>query len=79
MGKGRAGMKTEIHLGKMQITSIQSNAGVFYGDNVIKGWRAQSKTNSALGRVNGDGNMIASRLNFLNDPDIADTVLKKSK
>jgi len=72
-------MKTEICLGKVSITNVQSNAGVYYGENMIKGWRAHSKSNSSLGRVNGDGNTIASRLNFVGDSDLMDMVVKTFK
>ncbi|MDF9407988.1 hypothetical protein L7E55_06380 [Pelotomaculum isophthalicicum JI] len=69
-------MKTEIYLGKINLAMAQGNAGIFYGDNTLKGWRASSKRNLSLGRVNGDGNFIASRLNFLNDSDIIDMFVK---
>lgn len=69
-------MKTEIYLGKVNLISVQNNAGVFFGENTLKGWQARSKTNAALGRVNGDGNMIVSRLNYTNDPDFVDMFVK---
>ncbi|MCL6635129.1 MAG: hypothetical protein K6T29_05095 [Peptococcaceae bacterium] len=70
-------MKAEIFLGKLILNSVQNNAGTFWGDNTVKGWQTRAKTNSAIGRVNGDGNMILSRLNFLHDPDFIDMVVKK--
>ncbi len=71
-------MKIDIILGKTFINSVQSNGGVFYGENDLKGWKTHSKSNSATGRVNGDGNIIASRLNVLNDPDFMDTMIKST-
>ncbi|AGL02357.1 hypothetical protein [Desulfoscipio gibsoniae] len=65
-------MRTEICLGKVIISAIQQNAGVFYGENSVEGWKTRSKSNAALGRINGDRNTIASRFNFVNDPDIFD-------
>lgn len=65
-------MKTEILLGNVTINSIQQNAGVFYGENSAGGWKTRFKFNAALGRVNGDRNVIASRLNLVNDPDVID-------
>lgn len=69
-------MKTEIFLGKINFSLVQNNSGVFYGDNTLKGWRSRSKRNAALGWVNGDSNFIASRLNYLNDPDFIETLDK---
>lgn len=69
-------MKTEIYLGKVVLSSVNNNAGLLYGENTLREWQIRTKGNAALGRVNGDGNLIASRLNFLNDPDIFDTVIK---
>ena len=69
-------MKTEIFLGKVQLTTVQNNAVVLYGDNTLNGWRTRSKTNVALGRISGDCNFVASRLNALNGSDIIDMVVK---
>lgn len=72
-------MKTEIFLGKVQLTTVQNNAVILYGDNTLNGWRTRSKTNVALGRISGDCNFVASRLNSLNDSDIIDMVVKNTK
>lgn len=69
-------MQTRILLGKVTINSINNNAGVFYGDNVPLGWRTRSKGNAGIGRINGDGNIVASRLNYLDDPDIFDLLIR---
>ncbi|WP_211662112.1 hypothetical protein [Neomoorella glycerini] len=45
----------------------------------MRGWQARSKSNTTLGRVNGDGNLIASRLNFLHDPDLIDMLVKRTR
>ncbi|MCG8402673.1 MAG: hypothetical protein MJA84_13955 [Firmicutes bacterium] len=65
-------MKTEIYLGKVTINAVQQNGAVFYGENSAGGWKTRSKSNAALGRINGDGNFVASRLNLVTDPDIFD-------
>jgi len=65
-------MKTEIYLGKVNVASVRNNAGVFYGENVLRGWQTRVKGNAGIGRVSGDGNLIASRLNFLQDADFID-------
>jgi hypothetical protein len=69
-------MITEIRLGRVNVTAVQNNANVLYGDNILKGWQSRTKSNAALGRVNGDRNIIASRLNYLNDPDFIDMFVK---
>ncbi len=72
-------MKTVIYLKKVNMSSVNSNAGVFYGDNKLRGWQSRSKGNNALGRVNGDGNRITSCLNFIHDPDIIDMSIKTGR
>lgn len=72
-------MKTEIYLGKVNLSSVNNNAGLLYGENTLHGWQTRAKGNAAISRVSGDGNLIASRLNFLNDPDIIDTLIKMRK
>ena len=62
-------MKTEIVIGQIQVNEIRNNASAVYGDNSLHGWRSHSKVNYSLGRVNGDANLIASKLNYLSDPD----------
>ncbi|MDN5344955.1 MAG: hypothetical protein PWQ18_1068 [Clostridia bacterium] len=69
-------MKTEIYLGKVHLANVQNNAGIFYGENTLRGWQTRSKGNAGLGRVNGDGNLIASRLNYLHDPDFFDLLVR---
>jgi hypothetical protein len=69
-------MKTEIRLGRVNVTAVQNNAGVLYGDNTLKGWQSRTKSNTVLGRINGNHNIIASRLNYLNDPDFVDMFVK---
>lgn len=71
-------MKTEIFLGKVNISAVHQNAGVFYGENSVKGWKTRFKFNAALGRINGDGNIVASRMNLVYDPDIIDQFFKTS-
>ncbi|MGQ9498344.1 MAG: hypothetical protein ACUVRC_04225 [Desulfotomaculales bacterium] len=66
-------MKTVICLGKVSIAGVRNNAGVFYGENALRGWRTRVKSNAGAGRVTGDGNLVVSRLNLLNDPDVVDT------
>lgn len=69
-------VKTKIYLGKVNVASVRNNAGVFYGENTLRGGQTRAKSNAGVGRVSGDGNLIVSRLNLLNDPDVADMPAK---
>lgn len=71
-------MKTVIYLKEVKMSSVQSNAGVFYGENSLSSWHSRSKGNNAVGRVNGDGNRIVSRLNAVHDQDIIDMAVNTS-
>lgn len=64
--------RTEIIIGQIQINDIRNNANLLSGENSQRGWRSHSKINYSLGRVNGDANLIDSRLNYLSDPDWID-------
>jgi hypothetical protein len=64
--------KTAVVIGQVQINNIRNNANLMSGDNTSGGWRTHTKTNYSLGRVNGDANLINSRLNYLSDPDCID-------
>ena len=64
--------ETKIIVGQVQVGSIRANANLLQGDNMAPSWRSHSKTNYALGRVNGDTNLVECRLNYLSDPDYID-------
>lgn len=68
--------KTEIIIGQIQINDLRASANLMQGDNAAPGWRTHSKTNYSLGRVNGDANLVACRLNYLSDPDCIDMQVK---
>lgn len=68
-------MNTQIFLGKVYVASINTNSGVFYGENKMVDWKSRSKNNASVGRVNGDGNYVGSRLNLIHDPDIFDMIV----
>ncbi|SFR08721.1 hypothetical protein [Desulfoscipio geothermicus] len=72
-------MEIKIYPGKIDLSHIQYNSGVFYGDNNMQDWKTNNKYNAAIGRVNGDRNLIASRLNYLHDPDIIDLLIRKTE
>ncbi len=72
-------MKTEIYLGNVQVSSVQNNAVLNYGESSFIKWITRSKVNSALSRVSGDGNVFESKLNLVNDPDVFDVIVRTSK
>ena len=57
--------KTEIIIGQVQINEIREKRNLMHGDNAAPGWRSHSKINYSLGRVNGDANLVACRLNYI--------------
>jgi len=57
------------------ILIVRNNANVLYGETTLQGWQIKTKTNSVLGRISGDRNLIANRLNLLNGPDLVDMAL----
>ncbi len=66
----------EISLGSVSIATVANNAAVFFGENSFHGWKTRSKKNAALKRISGDWNSIASIVNYLNDSDVLDVVVK---
>ncbi|MBZ4653191.1 MAG: hypothetical protein JG781_529 [Peptococcaceae bacterium] len=64
-------MDTQIYVGNVLFSTVNTNSGVL---NKHKDWKASSKGNSAIGRVNGDGNIITSNLNYVEDRDFFDTM-----
>jgi len=72
-------VKTVICLGKVSIAGVRNNAGVFYGENALRGWQTRVKSNAGAGRVTGDGNLVVSRLNLLHDPDVVDMPVRNTR
>lgn len=69
-------MKIDINLGNISINNVSINSSVQYGKTALNGWQIRAKTNTSLGRVNGDQNVITNRLNLLNDQDVIDMTVK---
>lgn len=51
---------------------MQSDVGVFFGQNMQNGWDSHSKSNAAGGSASGDYNMLPTVMNYVYDPDIID-------
>ncbi len=65
-------MPVAIQIGFMKVGGIQSDSGVFFGENMQNGWDSHSKSNSAGNGATGDYNLAPSYLNLINDPDFID-------
>jgi hypothetical protein len=61
-----------IQIGYMKVGSMQSDVGVFFGENIQNGWDSHSKTNTAGMTANGDYNYMPSFMNTVNDADWID-------
>ncbi len=65
-------MAVFINFGVMVVNTIETNAGLFFGENVQQGWDAPSKTNQALA-IYGAGCISVGNVNIVSDPDVVDT------
>lgn len=70
--KGDGCVSVAIQIGFMKVGAMQSDAGVFFGQNIQNGWDAHSKTNNAGGITAGDYNHIQAMMNLVYDPDVID-------
>jgi len=61
-----------IQIGFMKVGAMQSDAGVFFGQNIQNGWDSHSKQNTAGGSVSGDYNVLPTLMNYVYDPDFID-------
>ncbi|MCL6515803.1 hypothetical protein [Alicyclobacillus sp.] len=69
--------RIEFHIGGWKVGTIGQSSGVFSGENLQYGWRSASKSNSALGKVTGDGNLVQAHSETVIDPDQLDTWVQK--
>lgn len=65
-------MPVIISIGFMKVGAMQSDAGVFFGENMQNGWDSHSKLNVSGGQTSGDHNYLPTFINFLYDPDVID-------
>lgn len=65
-------MSVALQIGLINVGGMQSDAGIFFGQNMQNGWDSHGKTNQAGPSVTGFFNHVSSYLNILSDPDIID-------
>jgi len=65
-------MTVAISIGFMKVGAMQSDVGVFFGQNMQNGWDSHSKSNIAGGSSAGDHNVLPTVVNYVFDPDIID-------
>ncbi len=70
--KGRGNLAVAINIGFLNVGGIQSDAGVFFGQNMQNGWDSHSKSNQAGPSAGGYFNTVWSYINLLSDPDVID-------
>ncbi|WP_051344060.1 spore germination protein [Alicyclobacillus herbarius] len=61
-----------MQIGLVKVGAMQSDARIFFGQNVQNGWDSHSKSNTAGASPAGDGNCIPIYYNFIFDPDVID-------
>ncbi|MCL6515802.1 hypothetical protein [Alicyclobacillus sp.] len=62
-----------LQIGFMKVGAMQSDAGVFFGQNIQNGWDSHGKSNHAGQSASGDLNWMMAWNNVLFDPDAVDS------
>lgn len=62
-----------IHFNNLSVTSIETNSGIFIGNNSAPGWHSASKSNRGFGSSNGS--VFYQTVNIVIDNDGIDTVI----
>lgn len=65
-------MSVAIQIGLINIGGMQSDAGVFFGQNMQNGWDSHSKSNQSGPSASGFYNYVSSYINLISDPDVID-------
>ncbi|MDQ0188401.1 hypothetical protein JI721_15785 [Alicyclobacillus cycloheptanicus] len=65
-------MPVMISIGFMKVGAMQSDAGIFFGENMQNGWDSHAKSNISGGQPSGDYNYMPTWVNYLYDPDVID-------
>ncbi|MBX5437153.1 MAG: hypothetical protein IRZ33_08045 [Alicyclobacillaceae bacterium] len=65
-------MAVAFQIGLLKIGAMQSDAGLFFGQNIQNGWDSHSKHNAAGGSASGNWNVIPCVFNVVWDPDWID-------
>lgn len=56
----------------INVNAIDSLSGIFIGENRQWNWFSSSKTNSGLGTIQGEDNVMLNSINIVIDPDLID-------
>ncbi|MBB6453129.1 hypothetical protein HNQ94_001577 [Salirhabdus euzebyi] len=62
-----------ISFDEINVNVIESNAGIFIGNNNQSLWRMFSKQNHGLGSISGNNNTTHHNKNIVIDPDTVDS------
>lgn len=57
----------------INVNVIDSQSGIFIGENRQSNWNSSSKTNAGFGTAQGEGNIFLGLENVVIDPDTIDT------
>ncbi|OCT10969.1 hypothetical protein A8709_04500 [Paenibacillus pectinilyticus] len=66
-----------IQFDAIHVNSITDGSGIFIGTNAQIQWTTSSKSNSGLGEVSGENNVVWYNVNTVYDNDIIDAPYTK--
>lgn len=66
----------QINLEKLHVQLVNNASGLNWGKNLQISTKTVTKTNQGCGAVGGDGNLIPTNLNSVNDGDILDSLVQ---
>lgn len=53
--------------------SLNTNAGIFIGENAASGWDSNNKSDNVMNHIVGAANVLTAILTMFNDNDLIDT------
>ena len=65
-------MPISLNLNSVVVNGMETDAGVFIGDNVQFGWNSHQKRNSGIGIIIGAYNFFPNACNNIYDQDVND-------
>ncbi|MBC8079961.1 MAG: hypothetical protein H7X86_06425 [Gorillibacterium sp.] len=66
---------TQIELGNIIVTQLDSGSGIFIGSNAQWGWSSHGKNVSGFGTVAGMLNRLTNNISVVYDNDLIDTLI----
>ncbi|NQX60459.1 hypothetical protein [Paenibacillus qinlingensis] len=66
-----------IQFDSIHVNSITDASGIFIGTNAQVNWSTSGKSNSGLGEVSGEHNVVWNNINTVYDNDIIDAPYTK--